>query len=317
MKVLFVTGFGRSGTTVVDSILGQVEGFFSLGEAQYVWDRGLERNLLCGCGARFRECAFWGPLAGEIAGGLDEEHLRRMVRLRDRQGPGRAVVRAALGRFRRAPADPSGWRDYVDRTARLYRAVQRATGSRVLIDSSKSPAHGLVLDAMRSAIPDLELYVLHMVRNPRAVAHSWQKRKIYDASGDEPMYMARLSLHRSAAKWLGWNAAIELLWRRRGRYLLLPYEAFAADPRGSVRSVVDHLGEPDARLPFTGPRTVELDTVHSVAGNPNRFATGPVEIRNDEGWKAKMSPARQLAVAAMTWPLLGRYGYWRPLVDRR
>jgi hypothetical protein len=169
---------------------------------------------------------------------------------------------------------------------------------------------------MADEVPDLELYVLHMVRNPRAVAHAWQKRKIYDASGDEPMYMARLSLHRSAAKWLGWNAAIELLWRRRARYMLLPYERFAADPRGSVEAIVEHLCERGARLPFTGPRTVELSTVHSVAGNPNRFATGPVEIRNDEAWKGKMGAGRQLAVAALTWPLLPRYGYLRPLITR-
>jgi hypothetical protein len=313
VKVLFITGFGRSGTTVVDSILGQVEGCFSLGEAQYVWDRGLERNLLCGCGSRFRECSFWGPLAGEIAGDLGAEDLRSMARLRDRQGPGRAVARAALGRL----GTPSAaWRSYVERTAGLYRAVQHATGARVLIDSSKSPSHGLVLDRMREQIPELELFILHMVRNPRAVAHAWQKRKVYDASGDEPMYMARLSLHRSATKWLGWNAAIEILWRRRERYLLLPYERFAADPRGSIEAVVEHLGERDARLPFTGPRTVELSTVHSVAGNPNRFATGPVEIRNDEAWKGKMSAGKQLAVAGLTWPLLARYGYLRPLMVR-
>lgn len=312
MKILFITGFGRSGTTIVDSILGQVDGFFSLGEAQYVWDRGLQRNLLCGCGERFRECPLWGPLVEDLADGLDEDGLGRLAALRDRQGPGRAVVRSVAGRW--LPSRDR-WNAYADRTARLYRAVQRATGSRVLIDSSKSPAHGLVLRRMAEGMEDTEVYVLHMVRNPRAVAHAWQKRKVYDASGDEPMYMARLGLHRSATKWLGWNTAIEVLWRRRGgRTLLLPYETFSADPRGSLERVLELLGEPHARLPFVGPRTVELEPVHSVAGNPNRFARGPVEVRNDEAWKQKMGSAKQLAVAALTLPLLVRYGYLRPLV---
>lgn len=307
MKVLFITGFGRSGTTLVDSILGQVEGFFSLGESQYVWDRALEHNLLCSCGAPFRECAVWGPLADEIGGGLDVEDLRRMARLRDRQGPGRVLARAALGK---ALPHRREWEHYVARTERMLRTVQEATGSRVLIDSSKSPSHGLVL----GAIPGVELSVLHMVRNPRAVAHAWSKRKVYDGSGAEPMYMARLKLHRSCAKWLAWNAAIELLWRRGGRYLLLPYEDFVAEPRRSVQGILELVGEDRARLPFPGDRpddrTVELDTVHSVAGNPSRFATGRIEIRSDEAWKRDMSRSRQLAVAALTWPLLARYGYF-------
>ena len=311
MKVLFITGFGRSGTTLVDSLLGQVDGFFSLGELQYVWDRGLERNLLCGCGNRFRDCPVWGALADDLRAGLGEGDLEALAALRDRQGPLRTVARSVLGGL--LPSR-NRWRDYVGHTARVYRAVQRATGARVLIDSSKSPSHGLTLSGVADRLGDVELFVLHMVRDPRAVTHSWQKRKVYDASGEEPMYMARLGLRQSAAKWLGWNAAIEILWRRRRRYLLLPYEAFVAEPRGSVEAILELLGEEGAALPFTGPRTVELGPVHSVAGNPNRFSRGPVEIRNDEAWKERMGPARQLAVAALTLPLLPRYGYLRPLV---
>lgn len=303
MKVLFITGFGRSGTTLVDSILGQVEGFFSLGESQYVWDRALERNLLCSCGAPFRECSVWGPLADDIGGDLETEDLRRMARLRDRQGPGRVLARAALGK---ALPDRREWDHYVARTERMLRTVREATGSRVLIDSSKSPSHGLVL----GAIPGVELHVLHMVRNPRAVAHAWSKHKVYDGSGSEPMYMARLKLHRSSAKWLAWNTAIELLWRRSGRYLLLPYEDFVAEPRRSIQGVLELLGEEGAALPFGDDRTVNLDPVHSVAGNPSRFTTGRIEIRSDEAWKRDMSRSRQLAVAALTWPLLARYGYF-------
>lgn len=307
MKILFITGFGRSGTTLVDQILGQVEGFHSLGEAQYVWDRGLERNLLCSCGVPFRECPLWGPLAGELAAGLDADALQRLARLRDRQGPVRTVARGAVrGRL----PDRGDWERYRERTAALYRTIQRSTGSRVLIDSSKSPSHGLVL----AGVPGVELYVLHMVRNPRAVAHSWRKRMVYDGSGGEPMYMARLSLRHSALSWLSWNAAIELLWSRRTRYLLLRYEDFVARPRRSLEEVLALVGEDGAALPFRGERTVELDTIHSVAGNPNRFATGRVEIRSDDAWKGAMRASRQLAVVFLTWPLLPRYGYLRPLV---
>ena len=49
VKVLFVGGFGRSGSTLLDNVLGQVDGFASCGEISYLWDRGLEQDRLCSC----------------------------------------------------------------------------------------------------------------------------------------------------------------------------------------------------------------------------------------------------------------------------
>lgn len=308
LKVLFITAFGRSGTTILDNILGQLEGFFSLGETQFVWDRSLLDNRLCGCGEPFRECEVWGRVAAEALDDLEPGELREMVGLRDRLGAVRVLVRDRLGDRGMSPALAR----YVERTARLYQAVRRVTGSRVLVDSSKSPSHGYVLARM----PGIELYVLHMVRNPRAVAFSWQKRKVYDPSGEKPMYMARLSLRRSGRMWLVWNLVSELMWRRRSGYLRLRYEGFVDRPRETVEHVLELLGEPRPSLPFTGSRTVELGANHSVAGNPNRFDQGAVEIRRDVEWQSKMRPAQQLAVAALTWPLLARYGYLSPLVAR-
>ncbi len=309
LKVLFITGFGRSGTTIVDNVLGQLDGFFSLGETQFVWDRSLRDNRLCGCGRPFRECEIWSRVCAAELDAIEPRELDEMVRLRDSLGPLRLLGRSLLGRRGVSPA----LERYIDRTRRLYRAVQRLTGSRVLIDSSKSPSHGYVLAHM----PGIELKILHMVRNPRAVAHSWQRRKVYDSSGEEPMYMARLSVRKSSTMWLTWNLVSELLWRRhRGGYQLLRYEDFVDRPQGTVEGVLELLGEEQAGLPFTGSHTVQLGTNHCLAGNPNRFEQGPVEIRRDERWKERMRPLHQLAVAGLTWPLLARYGYLSPLVAR-
>lgn len=48
---------------------------------------------------------------------------------------------------------------------------------------------------------------------------------------------------------------------------------------------------------------------HIVAGNPSRFRRGAVRIVADSEWRHGMSNRDQLAVAALTTPLLQRYGY--------
>ena len=59
VTVLFVAGFGRNGGTLLDRVLGSVDGFCSLGEFRFVWQKGVVRNELCNCGVPFRDCPFW------------------------------------------------------------------------------------------------------------------------------------------------------------------------------------------------------------------------------------------------------------------
>ena len=56
VKVLFLAGWGRSGTTIIDNILGEIDGFFSVGELYHLWGRGLVQERRCGCGVPPRQC---------------------------------------------------------------------------------------------------------------------------------------------------------------------------------------------------------------------------------------------------------------------
>ena len=47
-KVLYIAGWGRSGTTILGNILGQVEGMFSVGEIRFLWDAETFRDRRCG-----------------------------------------------------------------------------------------------------------------------------------------------------------------------------------------------------------------------------------------------------------------------------
>ena len=53
LKVLYIAGEGRSGSTILGNILSQIDGFFSVGEMHHIWDRGFIENWRCSCGATF------------------------------------------------------------------------------------------------------------------------------------------------------------------------------------------------------------------------------------------------------------------------
>jgi hypothetical protein len=59
VRVLYVAGTGRSGSTLVAAMLGQLRGAFAAGEVRYVWQRGLAERRPCGCGAPVPDCPVW------------------------------------------------------------------------------------------------------------------------------------------------------------------------------------------------------------------------------------------------------------------
>ncbi|HEB83889.1 MAG TPA: sulfotransferase, partial [Bacteroidetes bacterium] len=232
-------------------------------------------------------------------GGVDPAE---MIRLRDRYTKTGSLLWMVPAASLRTPE--AGLKRYLAVLQRLYRAVAEVSGARVIIDSSKYPTYGHLL----RRLPEIEVFTLHLVRHPEAVAYSWQRRKPQpDVAGRREM--ARVHPAVSTLFWTVWNLGTEALARQdRVRYRRLRYEDFAASPRGEVENILHFLGE-SAVTPFTTEHEVLLGRDHMVSGNPNRFATGPVAVRADEEWRERLAPSSRRWVRYIAGPLPARYGY--------
>ena len=124
------------------------------------------------------------------------------------------------------------------------------------------------------------------------------------------LYMNNRRPGRSAINWMISNVGTELLGRRAPeRYLRLRYEDFVERPQDLFARILALVAETPSALPFSGDRTMLLGLTHSVKGNPDRFRSGPTELRIDDEWKRAMRPGDRRLVTSLTWPLLERYGY--------
>lgn len=304
IKVLFLGGFGRSGSTLLDNVLGLVEGFFSAGEVSYVWDRCLQQDRLCSCKNAFSQCPVWSRVVERAWPDREAVDLERMVGIRESLTPKRVTLASMRGR---TAHDFDGVDEYLERLVPFYREIRQQTGCRVIVDSSKAPGHGFVLRAS----DDIDAYALHLIRDARPVAHAWQKKKVYDPTGDEPLYMTRFSPRRSSKLWYTWNLATERVWSAvPERYLRLRYEDFVDAPVTSLQRILRLVNETAVELPIDESNRFEMGTIHSLAGNPSRFVDGPVQIRRDDQWKSAQPGGERLLVTLLTFPLLLRYGYF-------
>jgi hypothetical protein len=300
VKVLFIAGGGRSGSTLLHNVLGQIDGVTAVGELRYVWGRAALKNQSCGCGVRFSDCEFWREVMDRAFGGLDPAMAREMLdftesfRIRNLPLTGLPPVR----RRELARLEP-----YIARLDRLYAAIQEVAGCQVIVDSSKNPSYGYVL----GHVDGVDAYYLHLVRDAPPVAYSWGKQKDFEPG----VPMARKEPIAAAAQWLARNITAELfLPRGPTRWRQLRYEDFVTAPRDHVTALMAWLDAPTGALPFTSSHDFRIDRpAHSVFGNATRFRRGTVTVRPDGRWRQEMPRADQMKVAGLTWPLRLRYRY--------
>jgi hypothetical protein len=306
-QVLFIACAGRSGSTLLDRVIGTHDGFCSVGELRFIWDRAFVENQLCGCGTPFQECPFWDDVSRR-AFGVDaaSSDARVSIRLRD-----------ALDGVRHAPwllqrhspaAHKAALALYGEQLERLYRAVEQVSSARVIVDSSGDATHGLIL----ARLQHVDVHVVHLVRDPRAVAYSWTRSKprpeIHWAS--EVMPIERAST--SASRWVMQNTLAEALAAKAASYSRLSYEDFATHPRASLAEILaPFAGRMNAHATAASDCEFELGASHTVSGNPMRFQRGRLKVRLDDEWRSAMGRRDRVIVTAATWPLLARYGYTR------
>ncbi len=300
--MLFISGLGRSGSTLLELLLGDIPGVVSIGEVNHLWQRGLRDNDLCECGAPFHQCPFWRDVGDHAFGGwsrVDPAAAIATARAADRH---RQLTQTVWARSRRR----SALERYGTMLRRLFDAVHTVSGAQLIVDSSKDPPHGFVL----RSVPGLDVRAVHLVRDSRGVAFSWLKvvARPGAAAGE---HMTRMSAVRSGLMWIDANLLTETLGRLGVPLVRVRYEDLAADPLGELRRVAAHAGidppalEPSARPTPERPR-------HGIGGNPIRFRDETVTVRVDDAWVGRMRPADRRVVTALTAVLLHRYGYRVP-----
>jgi UDP-N-acetylglucosamine transferase subunit ALG13 len=301
-RVVYIAGWGRSGSTLLDRMLGQLPGVFSVGELRDVWQRGVLEDRRCGCGEPFSSCPVWSDVGRRAFGGWDALDVGEIQRLRMRLD--RPWSAALLVGSRVVPGLDREVARYVDVLERLYLAIHESTGAQVIVDSSKIPTYAMLL----RRIPNIDLRIVHLVRDPRGVVYSWQKQ-VAREDGVPDEEMLRYSTAPAAGRYLVYNGLTHAV-RAGLPYLFLRYEDLVRDPEGGLRRVAGHAGlDPSGALGFINDGTVELSANHTVDGNPMRLSTGPIPVKEDEEWRRLMDPRRRLMVSAFTAPLIARYGY--------
>lgn len=304
VDIVYVGGWGRSGSTLLTRMLAEIPDFVAIGEVRDVFLRGIIEDRVCGCGERFSACEFWQAVGDDAYGGWDQLSVSRIKELRlktDKPWHVPALLKPGL----RSTTDEAV-AEYGELFLPLYQAVRKISGARYIVDASKIASFGAILQRT----PGLSPRFVHLVRDPRGTLNSWMKQVHMTDDLDKTRYMPRYNTASGAARYVGYNAEMHAV-AKKSPSLLMKYEDLVIQPEQKIREILDLVGAPvDTDLSdFIGPQGVNLGVNHTIAGNPMRHQSGWIPLRSDDGWREKMSKTRQIAIATMTLPLIKKYQY--------
>lgn len=196
MKIIAISGSGRTGSTLLSLLLTQHPSVFNLGQMRHL-SRAYASDAPCTCRHSMQRCPVYSRFMP------------------------------------------------VDGPARALEALAEITGATTFVDTSKAPEYARSL----GELPGVDLYVLNLVRDPRAVACSWYRRK-----------RSMTGIVRNARDWLRRQQALEDWKPSLGdRFMTVRYEDLAGAPQATIDAIGDWAGIPIPGSLFVAPDRVHID----------------------------------------------------------
>jgi hypothetical protein len=327
VKVLKIVGLGRSGSTILDIVLGNHPQIESVGEVANLmfngWVsqeslRGIDpkslRVPLCTCGKRLdipnietpaEACPFWSSVRRELVERTDRDSIESYPKLENHFGLKRRWPRLLYEKRR-----PSAlFRSYAELTRAFFESIRAVSGKPIIVDSSKSPARAFALGMM----PGIDLSLVHLVRDGRGVRTSHRKTFKKDLQAGIMWDHKGHPMWKTVRSWIARNLVSEWVCIHLGpkRTMRLRYEDFAADPKAALERIGSLIELDLSDVANAASSGKPMQVGHNIGGN-RRKKSGIITLRpDDEEWRTALSPTEQrLSWMLMGW-LMRRYGYHR------
>lgn len=303
--VLYIIGYGHSGSTFLDTVLGNHKNMEGVGELcnlhGYAWQDG----NLCACGEKANRCKFWSDIRQEWIRRCRVEDIDGYLEMQqtyDNWKSPECWYRLINEKKRQSYR----FRIYSARTRALFEAITQVSGKSLIVDSSKSPTRAMALSMMNG----IDLRLIHLVRDGRGIIWSLLKRAArVDQDSISPYKKWKIVL-RAALAWTIVNSQAEILRKELGpeKSIFVRYEDFSNHPVEILNKIGALIGVELSPLGYKLENGKSMKIGHTIAGNRLRMK-GSVKLEPDFEWKRNLLKEYENVFEILGGWLLHRYGY--------
>jgi hypothetical protein len=301
--LIYVASNGRSGSTLLELLLGAMDNIWALGEVSVLpWELKTKVRP-CGCGKDIHDCPFWQgvlkPLNRDILDvdgkicWLRESHFAgRLIRPKElfriflKQG---SINRKALGQF---------CQDNQELFQAIAGQAEKRKGKKIkyLVDTSKD----VYRLSWLALCPELELKVIHIIKDPRAFVYSMTRK-------DQGIIRVFLKTARMSLRYVLENAFISRVCAQlpRDKVLFVRYEDLASYPQETLKLISRWLTM-EYQSDVIG--SFRFQENHGIAGNKMRRSRQGIFL--DQEWKIGLGRVNKILITALTYFAARKYGYF-------
>ena len=297
-------GVGRSGSTVMDTVLGNHPDAVSVGELFNLPRLGWVGNNYCACGSRCGECDFWNEVRATWLDRAENATVETFIQAQSKFEFFPKLGAGKWGRLRQADKSPE-LQQFLFNTREMLAAIRKVSGKQVIVDSSKNPLRAALL----AKIPDVDVSFVHLVRDGRAVA--WSQMKAYqknEKAGIQVPFYSKPSW-RTIGYWAADSAICDRIRRQNGdRCRMVRYEDFVADPETALGTIGRVAGLDYSSVASRLASGDAFEFGHTVAGNRVRMS-GQIRLKADLEWTEKLPKLDRWLCWQIASGKLKQYGY--------
>lgn len=272
MKIIYLLGRGRSGSTLISHVLGSQNDVLNVGELKNFWEyhcRADKMGRKCSDGLNLDNHPFWTKVRKELKSKINNEFPNLKVKNND---------------------------EFQNYNSAMFKAINKISGDEIIVDASKK------FERLKRLLKvNNNIYTIHIVRDPRAYAFSimkYNKRALTKNIKPQSVWF-------KVVTWSVYNLFVKLYLKiSRVRHVTIIYEDFVGQPENNLNQIFNFIGKNDMsiNISFSEPQPV-------FGGNVWFFESKNTKIQKDELYKSALTRKQWIKYTILSFPVLLFFGY--------
>ncbi|HIP33471.1 MAG TPA: sulfotransferase [Bacteroidia bacterium] len=276
-NIIYLMGAGRSGTTILASLLGASKDILTIGEMhQFLEHIVYDKN--CSCGESLKKCQFWTAIVADYY----KKNISELRKMDDYMVGVESHSKIPISFFKRNE-------EHIKFQENFYSIITKLNPSKYYLDSAKFISR--VLQLRKS--DKLNVKIIYLVRDVRGVINSFAKN--VQTQKNPISTIIYYTMINTAAQIVEWTYPKEILKLR--------YEDFIEKPVDTLDKIEQFIEVDLTDVKEVITEEKYIDMPHIIGGNRLK-SQSKIKLRKDLTWKRNIKRVKQILYYFLTLPLM-------------
>ncbi len=277
MTYCYIGGYGRSGSTLIDIILGNQKDVISLGAIDNIWN-WIDQDNKCACEATLEDCDFWSKILVETEKRLsfkysNQEKNKLCKSFESIYG----IKYLILGKFYKDKLSK-----YIELQNTFLEVIKEFTKAKIIVDSSKTTYDSILRPFLIGKYVEKNILLIHLKRKLGGV--TWSSMKKAGSPERKRLIKSKFIIFlKSYFSCIVTDLLTTIIYSKRNYYFSLKYENYVSKNGIKIIQKIFEEFAVDLKNKIVFKNLKSYNSFHNIGGNRLRFEKG-IKIKYDESW---------------------------------